>query len=365
MPDKLRLSGSVCLDCFDDADMPLTDVDVDEISKRWWKLGILRGLYLDEAISRNFEKHKVEFVSNGVEYLGPDGIGPIIEESLEVATQTTHNLEDAPDIKARFHQGLCLHSIAFATRSHAMYSRDQVQMETDPPNLIGTKLIDTAYDLWEKRHVVLNGTAVQPSHYTQFDCLEIYDFLYNFLLPEVVPFHALESWTAESTGRYPFTEDPNAEVGCGRLESWVSLLYYCRFTLQPSDIVDLVKHKTWRVESNFPADKTDYMCERGLFDLGVHGAADFHTGFSRHSMIFEAPHSLCVEGDRLDDRKPCLWDKLRIKIGSPFRPRFWQMLDLEANSVDRAEACTRDHDGCPEAPPVMADSETLEAFIDS
>ena len=337
----------MCLDCFDDADTPLTDIDVDEIAKRWWKLGILRGLYLDEAISRKFEKYKVQFVSNGPEYLGPDGIGPIIEESLELATQTTHNLEDAPDFKARFHQGLCLHSIVLATRSHAMYSRDQIQMENDPPNLIGEKLFYTTYDIWKKHQVVLNGRPVQLSHPAQFDCLEIYDFLYNFLLPEVVPFHALESWTAESTGRYPYNEDPNAEISRSRLESWASLLDHCRLTLQPSDIVDLVKHKTWEVESNFPADKTNYMCERGLFDLGADGAADFHTGFSRHSMILEAPHSLCFEGDYLDDRKPCLWDELRIKIGSPFRSRFWQMLDFEVSSVNLEEARTSDYQGSP------------------
>ena len=352
-PDELRLRGSVCLDCFDKdyTNTQLTDVDVDEISKRWWKLGILRGLYLDEAISRNFEKYKVQFVSNGPEYLGPDGIGPIIEESLELATQTTNSLEDAPDFKARFHQGLCLHSIALATRAHAIYSRHRIQMETDPPNVIGMKLFDRAHGLWKERHVVLNGRPIQRSHHAQFDCVEIYDFLYNFLLPEVVPFHALESWTAESTGRYPYTQ-----VG-GDLEDWACLLYNCRLTLQPSDIVDLVKHKTWRVESNFPADKTNYMHERGLFDLEAYGVADFHILFSRHSMIHEAPYSLCLiheapyslcfEGDLLDDRKSCLWDEIRIKIGSPFRPRFWQMLDLEASKVDRTEADARDRSRYP------------------
>lgn len=331
-PDELRLSGLVCLDCFDKIDTPLTDVDVDEISKRWLRLSILRDLYLDEAVSMNFEKHKAQFLSNGPNHLGSDGIGPSIKESLELATQTTHNTEDAPDFKARFHQGLCLHSIALVTRSHAMYSRDQVQMDNDPPTVIGSKLVDTTIHLWEKHHVVLNGRAVQLSYRAQFDCLETYDFLYNFLLPELVPFHALESWTAESAGRYPYSE-----VG-GGLESWASLLYHCRLTLQPSDIVDLVKHKTWRAGSNFPADKTNYMCERGLYDLGAEGGMDFHTGFTRHSMIQEAPYSLCFEDDFLEDLVPTLWDELRVNIGSPFRPRFWQLLELEASKVGRTEA---------------------------
>ena len=325
VPHELRLSGSVCLDCFekDFTDTPLTDVDVDEISIRWRKLGNLRDLYLDEAISRDFEKYRVQFVSQGPGYLKPNGIRPIIEESPELAIESNPNHQYAPDFKARFHQSLCLHSIALVTRFHAMYSRDQVQMETDPPNWMGERLCRIAYHSWNKLNIRLNGRPVQLRDQAQFDRLEIFDFLYYFLLEKVVPVSALESWTAEAADRYPYAYLE------GGLESWFSLLSECRRTLQPSDIVDLVKHKTWRAGSNFPADKTRYMCERGLFDHGGEGAADFFTGFTRHSIIHEAPHSLCSGGDFLDENKSCLWDELRIKIGSPFRPGFRQMLDLE------------------------------------
>ena len=309
----------------------MTDVDVDEISKRWWKLSILRDLYLDEAISRSFEKYKVQFVSRGPEYLGPDGIGPTIEESLELATQTTHNLEVAPDFKARFHQSLCLHSIALATRSHAMHSRDIAQYNNAPPNFIGTILFSRAGDLWKKHCMVLNGHAVQLSRHVQFDCLEMFDFLYYFLLETLVPLDAVESWFNDNLYRFPYDEMGDGST----IDCWIASLRYFRLTLQPSDIADLVKHKTWRAESDFPIDKTNYMCERGLFDLYGYGAVDFYTAFGRRSMI-----------DVLEKNKSRSWDELRIKSGSPFWPRFWQMLDLEAKGVDPAEAGTEDHHDC-------------------
>ncbi len=352
-PHGLRLSGSVCLDCFEEdyTDTPLTDVDVDDISKRWQKLGILRDLYLDEAISRDFEKYKVQFVSQGPGYLKPNGIRPIIEESPELAIKSKSDHNYDPDLKARFHQSLCLHSIALATRSHAIYSRDQVQMENDPPNLIGRRLWETAFYLWVKSNIVLNGHHVQLSDHAQFDCLEIFDFLYLFLLEKVVPFSALESWTAEAADRYPYDEDE------GHLENWFSLLYHYGLTLQPSDIVDLVKHKSWREESTFPADKTKYMCERGLFDIGLQGAADYHTCFTRLSLIHETRHSLCSGGDNNDQHRSCLWDELRIKLGSPFRPRFWQMLDLETSRVGPAEVRGRGLHGCPWGNVIMSQSD--------
>ena len=330
MPHELRLSGSVCLDCFekDYTDTQLTDVDVDEISIRWRKLGILRDLYLDEAISRDFERYKVQSVSQGPGYLKPNGIRPIIEESPELTIESNPNHKYGPEFKARFHQSLCLHSIALVTRFHAMYSRDQIQMRKDPPNGMGERLYRAAGDLWDKLDIRLNGRTVQLRDHAQFDCLEIFDFLYNFLLEKVVPFSALESWTTEAADRYPYAD---VELFPGDLESWFSLLRYCCWTLQPSDIVDLVKHKTWRVGSKFPADKTRYMCERGLFDYGGEGAADFYTGFTRYGIIQEAPHSLSAGGDLLDEHKSCLWDEIRIKLGSPFRPGFRQMLDIEAS----------------------------------
>ena len=343
VPHKLRLSGSVCLDCFgkDYTDTQLTDVDVDEISKRWWKLGILRDLYLDEAISRDFDKYKVQFVSQGSGYLRLDGNRPMIEENPELAIESNPNPNHkyAPDFKARFYQSLCLHSIARVTRSHAMYSRDQVQNNVNSPNSIGTRLFRAVGDLWVKHHIELNGHAVQLSHHAQFDRLEIYDFVFYFLLEKVIPFSALESWTTEAGDRYPYDETE------GGLDSWVTLLYHCRLTFLPSDIVDLVKHKTWRTDSNFPADKTNYMCERGLFDLGGDAFVDFHTHFSRHSIIHGTSHSLCSGSDILDEDKFCLWDVLRVRLGSPFRPGFSKRLDLEVSSVDPVEVCAR-HSRC-------------------
>ena len=326
-PDELRLSGTACLDCFekDYTGIRLTDVDVDKISKRWHKLGILRDLYLDEAVSRDFEQYKAQFVS----VKGPGY--SIIEESPELAIESNSNHKYAPDFKARFHQSLCLHSIALAARSHAVHSRDQPLSHDKPRNLIGERLCNIACNLWVKHDVVLNGRPVQLGEHAQYDCIEIIDFLYYFLLEKVVPFSASDSWTTGAADRYPYDDAEDS------LESWSTLLYHCRFALQPLDIVDLVKHKTWRAESNYPADKTRYMCERGLFDLGGDGNADYHTGFTRYYAIQEIRQCLCSGGDFSDYHKSCLWDDLRIKLGSPFRPGFREKLDLEISRVELVE----------------------------
>ena len=168
----------MCINCFekDYTVTPLTDVEVDGIAKRWQKLGILRDLYLDEAIARDFEKYKVQFVSQGPGCLKPKGIRPIIEESPELAIESQAIHKYDPDVKARFHQSLCLHWIAVVTRFHAMYSHDQIQMKEDPPNLTGEKLYLTAGDLWVKSNIILNGRPVKLRDHAQFDCLEVFRF---------------------------------------------------------------------------------------------------------------------------------------------------------------------------------------------
>ena len=278
VPHEIPLSGSVWLNCFENdyTNSPLTDLDVDEISQRWRKLGLLRNLYLDEAISRDFEKYRVH-CSQWPKYLQPNGIRPIIEESPELVIQSGPIQKYAPDFKARFHQSLCLHSIARAIQYHAFYSCVQPDTGNNRPNLIDERLYNLCDDLWEVYQIVLNGRPIEPMYHAQFDCVEISEFLYYFLLEKVVPFSALESWTIEAADRFSY--DSIAD----HLESWFSLLYHCRLTLQPLDIVDLVKHKTWRPNSNFPADKPRYRYERGQFQLQEHGNAryDIFVSFAR------------------------------------------------------------------------------------
>ena len=307
----------MCLDCFekDYTNTRMTEADVDEISKRWRKLGIVRDLYLDEAISRDFEKYRLLCLPQYPASLEPRGIRPILEESPELAIPSNPNHKYAPDFKARFHQSLCLYSIALATLSHAIYSRDWPETGNGSPNLISERLSRILSDLWDKHQIVLNGRPVQLGYHAQFDCVEISDFLYYFLLDKVIPFGALESWTI---GVY-FEEN---------LDYWYSLLHQCRFMLQPLDIVDLVKEKTWRADSNFPANKTMYLCERGYFDRWL-GPGDVH-----YPIIREFCCSLRTLGDKINHHESCPWEELRINFGSPFSPGFRQMLDLEASRVE-------------------------------
>ena len=330
VPDGLRLSGSVCLDCFDKdyTNTQLTDVDVDEILKRWRKLGMIRDLYLDEAISRDFEKYITLCLPQWPQYLEPSGVRPIIEESPELEIQSNSILKYAPDFKARFHQSLCLHSIARASLAHAIYSRDQPDTENDSPNLISKRLSRKVIDLWRKHQLVTDGPPVQLWDDAQFDCVEICNFLYDFLLDKVVPYSALESWTGEAAGFS--SNDGSAD----NLDFWYSLLYQCHFMLQPLDILDLVKHKTWRADSTFPADKTRYMYDRLYFDICVQGSPNYPPWRGVGS-------SLQTWDANINQYKSGSWEELRTKFGSPFKSGFRQMLDLEASRVESGDVHSR------------------------
>ena len=329
LPLELRLGRSVCLDCLekDYTDTPLTDVEVEGISIRWQKLGILRDLYLDEAISKDFEKYKLQFVSKGARY-------PIDEKSPELVAERNPNHNYAPDFKARFHRSLCLHSIALAARSHAVYWSGH---EEDDPS-IEERLFNLVDDLWAKGDIVLNGRFVQIKDYAQCDGIEIFDFVYYFLLEKVVPFSALESRTTQDADRFIYNG----------LESWSSLLARLRLALQPLDIVDLVKHKTWRAESNIPADIMRKLYEREHFDFVQEPwGVDCHTRYWAIDAIHQRLCSGSYECPGCEaDGKPCLWDELRIKLGSPFSPGFRKKLDLEVSRVELADVGSGDLNGC-------------------
>ena len=300
----------------------MTDVEVEGISIRWQKLGILRDLYLDEAISRDFEKYKLQFVSKGARY-------SIDEKSPELVAERNPNHNYAPDFKARFYRSLCLHSIALAARSHAGYWSGYA--EDDPS--IEERLFNLVNDLWAKRDIVLNGRLVRIKDYAQCDGIEIFDFLYYFLLEKVVPFSAWESRTTQDADRFTYNGD----------ESWSSLLARLRIALQPLDIVDLVKHKTWRAGSNISADIMSKLYERKHFYVQEPWGVDCHTRY----WAIDAIHQRLCSGSYEDaDGKPCLWDELRIKLGSPFRPGFRKKLDLDISRVAIADVRSGDLNGC-------------------
>ena len=218
--------------------------------------------------------------------------------------------------KARFYQSLCLHSIAIATRQLAKVAPDISGEGTGDPYY--ETFIANIYALWSKQSVVLEGMRILLSLDVKLYCLEVFDFLYMFLLRKIITFEMLEAWVEEDVDAYPYDRDGFGDDPC-RIGEWYNLLENCRWVLMPDDIFDLIKHQAWRADATFPQSKSMYMRVRGMFDMGNHGNQDFHSFHNRAQML----EAICKDrpADYVQSEEPSWWDPVRAVYGSPFLPR--------------------------------------------
>ena len=288
--------------------------DVDAIALRWRQMGYLRDLYLDDVLSKEFDLFRARFVVDLPEadrkvIVQPGLVASSTSSSrLQCSRQYTHGF------KAGFYQSLCLHSMAIATRQLAKIAPDISEELTRHPF---ESFILNIYDLWIKQSVVLGGINVLLDWDVKLYCLEVFDFLYMFLLRKIFPFEMLDAWKREDADVYPydrdgFTADPS------RTDEWYSLLEQSRWVLKPHDIFELIKHQAWRADAAFPQSKSMYMRVRGMFDLTHEGDLDFHSFHNRSQMVEE----ICTQwaADPAEPEEPCCWDHMRVEHGSPFLP---------------------------------------------
>lgn len=281
--------------------------DVDAITLRWRQMGYLRDLYLDDLLSKECDSFRTRFAAELPRTDRMEIVEPGLITSSTSSSRFNCGRQYIHGFKAQFYQSLCLHSMAIAT----------LQLAKVAPTISGEETRDrfetfiaNMHDLWSKQCVVLGGMTIVLGWDVKLYCLEVFDFLYMFLLRKIVPFEMLDAWVKEDRDRYPYDRWISEDY------CYTSFLDNCRSVLTPHDIFELIKDQAWRADATFPHSKSMYMEVRGMFDPGQNRNLNL-TG-SRAQML----EAICKERS-LDSwllGGPSWWDPVRVVYGSPFLP---------------------------------------------
>ena len=273
---------------------------VDDISLRWDHFSFIRGLYVDARVSHEFKRFRAHFASD----LSVEAKATIVKKGLPGSSldsshfnhcQFERNNRFGPDFKARFHRSLCLHSMAILGLRVGKVSKDQPQAEGTATRIesemFATEVKTSIEDLWIKKCVVTGGTTTFLNRDTKIDCLEIFDFLYMFLLKKVVLHEQLASWIGRPTTYYPgnYTDyDYYTKHDLG-IQGWYHWLICFRLVLEPEALKDYVDHKIWDKDEDgsFSQLKMKSIRDRAMFDPGPEGDVDWETPFRRCRMLRE------------------------------------------------------------------------------
>ena len=292
----------------------MSSEDVDAITLRWRQMGYLRDLYLDDLLSKEFDLFCTRFAAK----LPRTDRMEIVESGLITSSTSSSRSkcirQYTHGFKAQFYQSLCLHSMAIVTLQLAKVAPHISEEETR--NRYET-FITNIFDLWSKQSVVLGGMKIFLGWDVRLYCLEVFDFLYMFLLRKIVPFEMLNAWVKEDKDRYPYDgwrfDD---ELPC--LDEWYEFLDNCRSVLTPRDILDLIKNQAWRADATFPHSKSKYMEVRGMFDPAQNGNLNFNLIDNRARMLEAICRERSADSGLLGE--PSWWDPVRVVYGAPFLP---------------------------------------------
>ena len=293
----------------------MSSEDVDAITLRWRQMGYLRDLYLDDLLSKEFDLFRTRFAAK----LSRADRAVIVQPGLMASSTSSSRFKCSQQythgFKAQFYQSLCLHSMAIATLQLAQVAPDiSGEITRDPYETF----IANIYDLWSKQSVVLGGMKILLGWDVKLYCLEVFDFLYMFLLRKILPFEMLDAWTEAYAGLHPYDRWGFGD-NSSRIEEWYNFLENYRSVLTPCDIFGLIKHQAWRADATFPQSKSMYMKVRGIFDLGPDGTLDFGSIDNNRAPMLG---SICKErsADSACPEEPSWWDPVRVVYGSPFLP---------------------------------------------
>ena len=318
-PEKRPLE-SIYLECINTkwTDRTLTDEEIEHIATRWRQFGILRDLYGDQSMRREFESYRAHFAS----HLNVDARAVIFEASVTQPGSFCLQLAPNPlaysEFKARFYKSLCLHSIATSSRIFARVAIqvDQLLSDSHPLNLVGNTIAEPAFNAWTKDMIVVGGEQIKPSQNDRLWSLEVFDFLYLFLLKKAIPLTKLDSWIDPQLNQWR-CNDPDKRSLEETIDLWDPFIIESRCILQPSDIIDLIQDKSWSTRSGCPRDKDLYMRLNGLFPVDD---VIFHA--VRRSDIVDSLHPGTYSLLSWEKELPTWWDKVRANSGSPFAPGF-------------------------------------------
>ena len=335
LPTKDRSDPAVFKNCLDgDARRDqLNDNEIDDIAERWRQFTLLQRLYLDTQLSEEFQAWRSAFVSDLSAGARAKILKPGVTTSRNAASIQEQSQRYEPDFKGRFYKSLCLNTIAVASLQLAKtcreVTRDGSKLVVDHDFLVAVS------DLWKRSRVFVNGSTKDLDICTKADTLEVFDFLYMFLLPKMVPNfeRKMELWDCGNADNWPLQCGYHDEAGgeVASTQGWYTLLEDCRRCLQPSDLVDLIQHRTWM--SPYPREKNIYLSQRGMFESFECETIDWYALFERSDIVGGLiPMSDDIFVSR-DTNFPCWWDRVRLVVGSPFGEGFEDKYEAEIGKL--------------------------------
>lgn len=312
LPDAERPSESVIRDCMNTTWTKeyLTDEVIANIASRWYQVKYLRQLYLDDRVAQDFQDFHVKFAQKQQS----DNGTKLVKGGVKTSGQPHKGHHFGSDFKTRFHRSVSLLAMAVISHNVARLAVEDDSQPADPdyPKDLSSEITFDVMDTWSKDRVVVGGVKYDLDLDIKLDCLEVYDFLYHFLLKKAMPFDKVIDWTEEEEDNWPYQAQDD-------VEAWQYLVYHSRWILEPLDLVDLIKNEAWT--GAYPEDKRQYMQIRGMFDNGADISMDWYSLFERASMT----HALLPSNTPYKytgPDTPDWWDKVRLNLGSPFQPGF-------------------------------------------
>ncbi|KAL8725969.1 MAG: hypothetical protein Q9181_006220 [Wetmoreana brouardii] len=149
---------------------------------------------------------------------------------------------------------------------------------------------------------------------SRVECIEAFDFLYRYLLPELIPVRDYKEWTAIRWKTNDIrTTRPEDVFG-------TALMHH----IYPSDIADLIEHVAFKKDSHYPVDKPAYLAEWGYWDM-ARRFIDIHYNwwvpFQREPMILAIgpmPLGTVMTHESLMNEHWAYFDGRHKLLGSPF-----------------------------------------------
>lgn len=325
LPDRLKPSIRIfetCLRAKDDKESS-KDPEIQRIVVRWKHFSFLRRLYADDNVFQEFVSFHEASTSGltpeeGANIVSPGLSNDIIHTSHVNEVKSMQKDRFAGDFKARFHKILCLHSMAILAIHLAKISTAAPAPTTSEPTQAETDVAEKIDHLWIKESVLAGGKTTEFDLDTQLDGLEVFDFLYLFLLRKIVPYQRLADWIGNDAGEHPFEWNVDGVPNALGLAEWYSLMRLCCKVLLPDDLAVLIKNRTWATPYSYPANKSMYLRFRGTFEHGDQNELgfDWSVDFERFTMV----RALCTTSQYsiMEAEKPLWWDHLRSRLVSPF-----------------------------------------------
>lgn len=319
LPDKYRPKAKEALACLSAKidKKTLKDAEFQEVIERWRTFSFLRNLYTDGDLFEEYESFR-ECSSIWPNLSLRTGI-PLIEPADTCGgiktSNTRHERVFDPGFKGNFHKSVVLHSLAMECLQFARRAIDMPSGFDRYDDADARKFKEVVVRLWLKTEPISysgpGGRCLGQSLITKLHCLEIFDFLYTFLLPKILPYERLPSWTGNDAIEYPYT-GLRIDQHSGS-EQWEAFLDLSRWVLRPQDLVELIENRAWT--GAYPADKSMYMQTRGMFELQGSNE-DWRLICNRRLMVRDLRSTPRFVFKFAEDH--CWWDHLRVHCGSIF-----------------------------------------------